>query len=248
LLYFIYRNKESTNQVLNERNYQLDLLNQKLVVANNTKSRLFGIIGHDLRSPVSQIVQFLQIQKENTNPFSPEARLQHEKKLQDASENVLETMEDLLLWSKSQMQEFKPQFNRVNITALIQKELAHAGQLIQEKNLKISLNTQPDYFINTDENFATVIIRNLLQNAIKYSENGSDLDIREEPESLGIRNKSINASADKLNNILQNKEVNSNSSGLGLQIANDLTTVIRSKVQFRQDGPDYIITLLKWQD
>jgi signal transduction histidine kinase len=247
LLYFIYRNKESTNQVLNERNYQLDLVNQKLVVANNTKSRLFGIIGHDLRSPVSQIVQFLQIQKENTNPFSPESRLQHEKKLQEASENVLETMEDLLLWSKSQMQEFKPQFNRVNITALIQKELAHADQLILEKNLKVNLHDRSDYFINTDENFATVILRNLLQNAIKYCENGSDLDIREEPESLGIRNKSINASADKLNNILQNKEVNSNSSGLGLQIANDLTTVIRSKVQFVQDGPDYIITLLTWQ-
>ena len=145
------------------------------------------------------------------------------------------------------MQEFKPQFNRVNITALIQKELSHADQLILEKNLKVNLHDRPDYFINTDENFATVILRNLLQNAIKYSENGSELDIREEPESLGIRNKSINASAVKLNNILQNKEVNSNSSGLGLQIANDLTTVIRSKVQFVQDGPDYIITLLTWQ-
>src|SRR5450432_4498500 len=64
LLYFIYRNKESANQILNERNNQLDLINQKLEVANTTKAKLFGIIGHDLRSPISQVVQLLQIRKE----------------------------------------------------------------------------------------------------------------------------------------------------------------------------------------
>jgi signal transduction histidine kinase len=247
LLYFIYRNKENTNQILNERNYQLDLLNQKLVVANNTKARLFGIIGHDLRSPVSQIVQFLQIQKENNNPLSEEARLNHEKKLHKASENVLETMEDLLLWSKSQMQQFTPQFNHVYIAEIIQKELEHSTQLIGEKDLKITMRVQPDYSIKTDENFATVVIRNLLQNALKYSDKGSTIDVSVEGENLRISNKCSNTTADYLNDILNSKEVNSKSSGLGLQISNDLASSIHSKIQFLQDDHDQIISVLSWK-
>jgi signal transduction histidine kinase len=247
LLYFIYRNKENTNHILNERNYQLDLLNQKLVVANNTKARLFGIIGHDLRSPVSQIVQFLQIQKENNRSLPEEARLNYEKKLHTASENVLETMEDLLLWSKSQMQQFIPQFNLVAIGDIVQKELTHSAQLVAEKDLKINMRLQPGYSIQTDENFATVVIRNLLQNAIKYSEQGSALDIWAEEESLRIGNKCSSTTANHLNEILNSKVVNSKSSGLGLQIASDLATSIHSKIQFLQDDQDRIISVLSWK-
>ena len=247
LLYFIYRNKESTNQLLNERNQQLDLLNQKLVVANNTKARLFGIIGHDLRSPVSQIVQFLQIQKESNNSLSAEARVDFERKLHSASENVLETMEDLLLWSKSQMQQFTPQYNQVHIGDIVQKELDHSGQMISDKGLKITMRIQPDYSIQTDENFAIVIIRNLLQNAIKYSDKDSAINIGVVGDTLRIGNKCSNTTAGILNNILNSQEVNSKSSGLGLQIANDLAASIHSKIQFLQGEEDQIISVLSWK-
>ena len=54
LLYFNYRSKEKLNRALNEKNDRLDQMNQHLAEANDTKARLFGIIGHDLRSPVSK--------------------------------------------------------------------------------------------------------------------------------------------------------------------------------------------------
>ena len=74
LLYFNYRSKEKLNQALNEKNDRFDLMNQHLAEANDTKARLFGIIGHDLRSPVSKIVQLLQLQKERPDILSEEAR------------------------------------------------------------------------------------------------------------------------------------------------------------------------------
>ena len=63
LLYFIYRNKEKLNNIHNHRNQQLDQLNSELAVANDTKAKLFGVISHDLRAPVSRIVQLLHLQK-----------------------------------------------------------------------------------------------------------------------------------------------------------------------------------------
>jgi signal transduction histidine kinase len=69
LLYFIYRNKEKLNKLLNQRNQQLDELNNELSIANDTKAKLFGVISHDLRSPVSSIVQLLHLQKGKPGTF-----------------------------------------------------------------------------------------------------------------------------------------------------------------------------------
>ena len=49
-------------------------LNNELSVANDTKAKLFGVISHDLRAPVSSIVQLLHLQKENPESFNKQLR------------------------------------------------------------------------------------------------------------------------------------------------------------------------------
>ncbi|HLA58272.1 MAG TPA: HAMP domain-containing sensor histidine kinase [Puia sp.] len=245
LLYFIYRNKESSNQVLNERNYQLDLLNQKLEVANNTKTKLFSIIGHDLRSPISQVVQLLHIRKKDATQMTEDARQKHENKIQEASENVLDTMEDLLLWSKSQMQQFTPEFRMVDITAVLAKEIALLDPLAKNKLITVHSHVEPRFLQKTDENFITVIIRNLLQNAIRYSDPNSTVEISNEAGKLVISNQS-SIPADKLNDQLNNREVNSRSVGLGLQIVQDLAAAIRVNIQFHRQNTDRILSTIDW--
>ena len=188
LLYFIYRNKENLNKVLNAQNKQLDELNHELAIANDTKAKLFGIIGHDMRAPISQIVQLLQLQKEKPDLLSGDARKRHEEKLELASEKVLENMEDLLLWSKSQMQSFKPRFTAVNIAHIIQNELSLTQQQREDRNIGVQ-NEMPENFVQkTDENFVTVIIRNLLQNAIKYSDENTNISIKANGQKIFITN------------------------------------------------------------
>ena len=74
LLYFLYRNKEKLNKILNQRNQQLDELNNELSVANDTKAKLFGVISHDLCAPISSIVQLLHLPKERPQQFTDELR------------------------------------------------------------------------------------------------------------------------------------------------------------------------------
>jgi signal transduction histidine kinase len=247
LLYFIYRNKEKTNKILNKQNIQLEILNTQLAVANETKAKLFGIIGHDLRSPASQIVQLLQLQKENPQLLNERSRQQHEARLKSASENVLETMEDLLLWSKSQMQHFTPQFIPVKISETVEKELSLLQQRIEDKNLKISNELTENFVKNTDENFLSIIIRNLLQNAIKYSDQSSSISITANDENVFITNRSSEANADLLNALLQNKQVDSKTSGLGLQIASDLAASINAKIFFSKKTDNTITATINWE-
>ena len=247
LLYFIYRNKEKLNKILNKQNDQLETLNSQLAVANETKAKLFSIIGHDLRSPVSQIVQLLQLQKENPGLLNEQLRTQHDTRLKTASENVLETMEDLLLWSKSQMQYFTPQFLPVKIVASVDKELNLLHQRIEDKKILINNKLEENFIITTDENFLAIIVRNLLQNAIKYSDEGSTIFISAKQQNIFITNQSAQADIGFLNALLQNKKVDSKTSGLGLQIANDLAASIHAKIFFEQSGNNKITAIINWE-
>ncbi len=247
LLYFIYRNKENLNKVLNAQNKQLDELNHELAIANDTKTKLFGIIGHDMRAPVSQIVQLLQLQKENPHLLTGEAKTKHEEKLKTASENVLETMEDLLLWSKSQMQSFKPRFVPVNITNIIQKELSLTQQRLEDRNIRVE-NEMPEHFMqNTDENFVAVIIRNLLQNAIKYSDENSTISIVTNRQKIFIINQASRTNAETLNAMLGNSQVDSKSTGLGLQIAQGLAASIQAKLFFVSRDNNQLAVVFSWE-
>jgi signal transduction histidine kinase len=247
LLYFIYRNKEKLNKALNDRNDQLDKLNRELAEANETKARLFGIISHDLRSPVGKIVRLLQIQNERPDLLNEEARKRHEDRLKRASENVLETMEDLLLWSKSQMQHFTPEFRPVRVADVVQKEIALFQEHQEEGGLRIDCRVPDSFVQNTDENFLAVIVRNLLQNAVKYSDGNRVITIASSGHKLTIANPASSTQAEFLNRRLDNTQVNSKASGLGLQIAADLATRIHTRLFFREEAGHELTAVLSWE-
>ncbi|MEP6684195.1 MAG: HAMP domain-containing sensor histidine kinase [Parafilimonas sp.] len=246
LLYFIYRNKEKINKILDQRNRQLDQLNNELAVANDTKAKLFGVISHDLRAPVSSIVQLLHLQKENPERFTSELKQQYEDRLNKASENVLETMEDLLLWSKSQMNNFTPQYKTIKILPLLTQEAELFEEQIKEKELILNIEVSADNSKNTDENFLTVILRNLLQNAIKQCDNKATITIQADDTSISIINSCGNKIAADLNAMLQQTEVSSKYSGLGLQIVKDLATTLGIRIFYRQEEAQKISAVVSW--
>ena len=243
LLYLIYRNKER--------------LSNELSIANETKARLFSIIGHDLRSPVSKIVQLLRLQKERPDLLDEAARQRHEERLKTASENVLGTMEDLLLWSKSQMKHFTPAFHPIRVLPFIQKEIALLGQDVEDKKLEVVTEIPGSFFLDSDENFLSVIMRNLLQNAVKYSDVGSMITVRAVDRQIHVVNQSGGAgvhgaggvpiTAAALNERLKDSRVNSSDSGLGLQIAGYLAHSIHATLYFEQLGEHSLAAILSWE-
>ncbi len=247
LLYFIYRSKEKLNLVLNEKNTRLDQLNHHLTEANETKARLFGIIGHDLRAPVSKIVQLLQLQKERPDLLSPEARSAHEARLKKASENVLETMEDLLTWSKSQMEHFTPAFAQVPVYDLLQKEISLLEEQSTGAAVRIDNQVPANFVQSSDSNFLSVISRNLLQNAVKHGSPAQPITIEAKGNQLIFSNFSSSPVAARLNEKLSAMEVDSGASGLGLQIAADLAARINSKLYFRERIPGTLEAVLSWE-
>jgi signal transduction histidine kinase len=227
LIYLNVKNKQKANLLLNIKNTQLDNINAQLSNANQTKAKLFSIISHDLRSPVSQLFSFLRLQQANPNFITEDAKLAHQKNLIHTATNLLATMEDLLLWSKSQMENFEVDIQKTHLISFFNETILPLQNQADAKRLTISVEEASTNYLKTDANLLTIVLRNLLQNAINHAYLDTKIYIKagideHQKTSISISNKGECISADKIDELLNNINIKSKSSGYGLLIVKEL--------------------------
>ena len=145
-------------------NAELRRLNTDLEQANQVKARLFGVLSHDLRSPISNLISFLNLQKENPGMLEPAQAEIHQGEITRSAGNLLDTMEDLLLWSKEQMRHFSPQSRHLLVTNLFEE----MRRLYPDTGrCRLNFECPPELTLYTDENFLKTILRNLTTNSMK---------------------------------------------------------------------------------
>lgn len=236
LLIIIYRNKKKTADILNEKNKKLAILNTELNEANQTKAKLFSIIGHDLRSPISQVYQFLKLQQLNPDALNAQQKKELTNKIQSATGSLLETMEDLLLWSKTQMNEFTPNVQPFDIASTIEgcKQLLQLNSDAKNITFKQEIDSS---LIKTDPNFLQTIIRNLLQNAIKASPQNGIIEIATVSEKnsfkIHIKNEGGSFSQQQYLQSINTDANAGNLNGLGLKLVDELSRKIGATVFFK---------------
>jgi signal transduction histidine kinase len=237
LLLLNNRNKKKTATILNEKNIALANLNTALEDANQTKAKLFSIIGHDLRSPISQVYQFLKLQQFSPELLDEEQKNKLSNKIQTATGSLLETMEDLLLWSKTQMNEFKTNIQTIKILPVIEscKNLLQLNS--DAKNITFKNFITADVTAKTDAYFLQTIIRNLLQNAIKASPDNSEIEIgannNENQIVIYIKNKGETFTQQQYQQILSSEDAAKSLNGLGLRLVDELSKKIDAVVEFK---------------
>lgn len=235
LLVAIYRNKKKTADILDEKNKTLAKLNGALEEANQTKAKLFSIISHDLRSPISQVYQFLKLQQLNPQLLNEQQKNELSNKIQTATGSLLETMEDLLLWSKTQMNEFKASLHLVQLVPVVEtcKQLLQLNSDAKDISYKQTMNDADA--AHTDIYFLQTILRNLLQNAIKASPQNGIIEVFTKKHnssiSLFINNEGTSFTQEQY--LLAVSADNATSiSGLGLKLVDELARKINAQVRF----------------
>ncbi|HEV7782334.1 MAG TPA: tetratricopeptide repeat-containing sensor histidine kinase, partial [Chitinophagaceae bacterium] len=237
VLIAFYRNKKKTADILNEKNVTLANLNTALEEANHTKSKLFSIISHDLRSPISQVYQFLKLQQLNPQSLDEQQRNELSNKIQSATGSLLETMEDLLLWSKTQMNEFKTDIHTTALFPIVEACQKLLQLNSEAKNIRYTRTIPENIMVKTDPYYLQTILRNLLQNAVKASpENGEiQLGTEQRPEGLifYIQNHGGSFTQEQYKQIISSEEHAKSLNGLGLRLADELSQKIGATITFR---------------
>lgn len=152
------------NQARKKTNTKLQTLNAELDEANQIKAKFFAILSHDLRSPVANLINFLHLQKESPELLSPEIKQRNELKISESAENLLETMESMLLWSKSQMEHFEPKMKQITVRYLfdyLQNFFAN------NEKIDFAFSDFSELQLVTDEDYLKTILQNLTGNAVK---------------------------------------------------------------------------------
>lgn len=234
LLFNQNQNRKKTNQ-------KLQVLNQELDEANKIKARFFSILNHDLRSPVSNLIHFLHLQKENPELIDEETAARMQTKVILGAENLLISMEDILLWSKGQMENFKPHFKETSVEIIFKEIQQHFSS---NENISISFENPENVILITDENYLKTIIRNLTGNAIKALDKRESQKIiwkawqENNQDFLSITDNGAGGNQEKFKALYDDSEVIGIKSGLGLHLIRDLATAINCKIEV-SSKPDF---------
>jgi len=227
MLYYQSQNRKKNN-------LKLSLLNSELEKANRNKMRFFGILNHDLRSPVASLVHFLHLQKEAPELMDQETKNRINNQTTQSAEQLLTQMEDLLLWSKSQMEKFEPHPKKFSSGELF-SELKN--EFIWANSIEFFYEYPQDQKIFSDKEFLKTILRNLIGNAIKVlqeKENGKIWCTSSESQDfikISVKDNGGGAHIEKFKALYSDQESIGIKNGLGLHVIRELCKAIDVEIQ-----------------
>ncbi|WP_419211383.1 ATP-binding protein [Maribacter sp. X9] len=163
-------NKEllSKKKDLEEKQHYLNELNQ-------TKNKLFSIIGHDLRGPIGAFQGLLKLFKEGE--MTKKEFLNFVPKLKVDIDTISFTLNNLLFWGQSQMNGSTTTPAVTNLNAIVEENMSLLSEIADSKSITLMNRIEPDCQIWSDPNQIDIIIRNLLSNALKFTPNNGQIII-----------------------------------------------------------------------
>jgi len=171
-----------TNQLVEQNitmvhlNHQINNLQRALIKekfelkeANAAKDRFFSIIAHDLKNPFAVLIGFTDIILENLRESDIDTIEEQLKIIGNTTHQTYNLLEDLLLWSKSQSGRlsFKPEIIEFKDTCneVVINLLSQAGK----KHISIEMEGLDEIIVFADMNMLKTILRNLISNAVKFT-------------------------------------------------------------------------------
>ncbi len=166
---------------------ELHIRNEELHVLNATKDRLFSIIAHDLKNPFNAIMGFSEMLANKFDTFDEAKKKRLIKGVYKSSVMVYRLLENLLQWSRSQTGNFHFVPTNINLQELVESNLLLFENMAKEKNNSIKNHINGNIQLFADVNMINTVIRNLITNAIKFTENGKiDITASEDKNKVKV--------------------------------------------------------------
>ena len=152
-------------------------LSEKLAEANSTKNKLFSIISHDFRSPVNSILGISIFLKNHADKLSKE---ELQRLFDDMHKSILNTLrftENILTWARSQMAAIKSNPVSFDLKQVVENVMEILADQAREKGVTIENMVDRPRTVFADKYQIETVVRNLMNNAIKFSGSGSSVKV-----------------------------------------------------------------------
>lgn len=213
------------------------------VKSERLKTELITNVSHDIRTPLTSIITYVDLLKKETDKSKSEEYIEI---LEQKSQRLKVLTEDLFQAAKASSGSIPVEYEKIDVVSLITQGLGELNDKIEELGLEFKLNHPKDkVYIKADGKLFWRVIENLLSNIFKYALSGSrvyvHIDNLESEVRIVIKNISayeLNISADELMERFKrgDESRSSQGSGLGLSIAKSLIDIQNGKFNIEIDG------------
>ncbi len=171
--------------ILRKSNKEHHKINKELELSNQTKDKFFSIIAHDLKGPIGTFTQITKLLYEKYNSFSENEKMECLKIISNTSNNIYSLLENLLQWSISQRGKIPYNPTSINLTDVTNEIIIILKPTSDNKEIELINLIPKEFTLIADYNMINIIIRNLISNSIKFTNNGGKIEI-------GIKTHKIN--------------------------------------------------------
>jgi signal transduction histidine kinase len=229
----------SINKLLRQNKKIIDKKNVQLQKLNDTQTKFFSIIGHDLKQPLNAIeglVSLLQYE-EIKDPELAEII----KNLSKSTKNTTILLNNLLRWARSQTGDIKFIPTQLNLNSILEEVVETLYFQAKEKSIKIIYLPQKELLYRGDRDMLSTIFRNLVSNSIKFSNLGGviNIDTRKRNNSIeiSIKDSGIGMTPEEVNSLFKlNSQISTvgtsgeMGTGLGLILCHIFTKNHKGKI------------------
>jgi signal transduction histidine kinase len=177
LIWLKYLDKKKTNIVLEEKNKVIVQSEHELRVLNASKNKFFSIIAHDLKNPLHTVLGYADLLNKEYDRFGDEDRRKFAHHIYQSTNNIFRLLQNLLEWSRTQTgrMNFSPAI--VEYQRLLDNSLNVLKALADQKNIVIKTGNDPELKIFADPFMIETVLRNLINNAIKFTPEGGQIEV-----------------------------------------------------------------------
>ncbi len=216
---------------LQEKQNALILHDAELVESNKTKDRLFSIIAHDLRGPIGSFHSLMELyldnslSKEESNYILPKA-------LQEIK-GISRMLNNLLIWAKTQMTGIEVKKQNIDIQKTVEDTVLLLTPFADGKNIFIKNSIPKNIISYSDKNNINIVMRNLISNAIKFTNNNGEILIKliekDDKLQIEVRDNGVGMDLETLDKLFKKNNTdstygtnNEKGTGLGLSLSKEM--------------------------
>ncbi|WP_052345305.1 sensor histidine kinase [Alkaliflexus imshenetskii] len=235
ILIIIYLRSKEKMRKLQKRNLELEVMIEQ-------KNRFFSILAHDLKSPFNSLLGMSEMLSLHVDTLNNPEMHSYSKMMHQTTVKLYTLVDNLLQWSQTQMGTIKYAPEQLDLNILTGNIINLLRLAAQEKDIVIALNMENQLMAYADSNIYSSILRNLVNNAIKFSPVGSTIyvkgkKLRDGMIELNIKDNGVGMNEDQLEKAFNLMEINTTSgtfnekgTGLGLILCKEFVEINRGSI------------------
>ena len=206
--------------------------NEELRRTISNRDKMYSVIAHDLRSPMASIRMVLNLVVQTVSPEAIGLEMYYLiDKANKETEETHDLLDNLLKWTKSQTGRLKVAYQDFEVMDVVTGVYGIFTMIAETKKIALTMEENaPGLKVHADKDMLNTVVRNFLSNAIKFTPEGSAIEIvvdkKDDFAKISIRDHGVGIAPDRIEGLFHKGETtygtnNEEGSGLGLQLCKD---------------------------